>query len=164
MNNERPQVPHEPILRQVFTTDATLEASAALLEQTPRGITCMQDEITGWVLALDPDKGGRGPLAMLEGYGARLALLVQLCRVVCEKAHGDTDGAAGGTRAPLVGNVSGAGVDDAGVTPCQGRGVHHVPEMERLLGHLTNRGLGPIRQRQTSNGMTQTRFVFEPLT
>ena len=31
----------------------------------------------------------RGPLAKLEGYGARLALLVQLCRVVCEEAHGE---------------------------------------------------------------------------
>jgi Protein of unknown function (DUF3987) len=58
--DERPQAPHEPILPQVYTTDTTLEALAALLEQNPRGIVCLQDELTGWVLAMDQYKGGKG--------------------------------------------------------------------------------------------------------
>jgi hypothetical protein len=57
---DRLQAPHEPILPQVFTTDATMEALAVLLEQNPRGIAFMQDELTGWVLAMDQYKGGKG--------------------------------------------------------------------------------------------------------
>ncbi len=57
---ERPQAPREPILPQVYTTDTTLEALAALLEQNPRGIVCLQDELVGWALAMDQYKGGRG--------------------------------------------------------------------------------------------------------
>ena len=39
----------------------------------------------------DPDcpEMMRGPLAKLEGYGARFALLLQLCRCVCGDAHGE---------------------------------------------------------------------------
>ena len=57
---ERPQAPHEPVMPQVFTTDATLEALAALLEQNPRGVAFIQDELTGWALAMNQYKGGRG--------------------------------------------------------------------------------------------------------
>ena len=57
---ERPQPPHDLILPQVYTTDTTLEALAALLEQNSRGLVCLQDELTGWVLAMDQFKGGRG--------------------------------------------------------------------------------------------------------
>jgi Protein of unknown function (DUF3987) len=57
---DRPHPPHEPVLPQVFTTDATLEALAALLEQNPRGVAFIQDEFTGWVLAMNQYKDGRG--------------------------------------------------------------------------------------------------------
>ncbi len=58
--DERPSAPQAPILPQVYTTDTTLEALAALLEQNSRGIVCLQDELTGWVLAMDQYKGGKG--------------------------------------------------------------------------------------------------------
>jgi hypothetical protein len=58
--SERPAAPQEPILPQVYTTDTTMEALAALLEENPRGILCLQDELTGWALAMDQYKGGKG--------------------------------------------------------------------------------------------------------
>ena len=44
-----------------------------------------------YVELTDPDcpEMMRGPLAKLEGYGARFALLLQLCRCVCGDAHGE---------------------------------------------------------------------------
>jgi len=54
------QAPLEPVMPQVFSTDATLEALAALLEQNPRGVAFIQDELTGWVLAMNQYKGGKG--------------------------------------------------------------------------------------------------------
>jgi len=47
VGGERPQARQEPIMPQVFTTETTLEALAVLLEQNPRGIACIQDELTG---------------------------------------------------------------------------------------------------------------------
>jgi hypothetical protein len=332
--HERPQAPQEPIMPQVFTTDATLEALAALLEQNPRGVAFIQDELTGWVLAMDQYKGGkgadrhgwlsfwngapilvnrkarkepivlanpfvsvagclppdmlgqltdargsrrwlrapyplrlpgppddaldrgggqgdddrgllcvfdglwtlqgvpprdprvvtftrtgrhtfvecanalyteladpdfpdtlRGPFAKLEGYGARLALLLQLCRVVCEEAHGEAvDERSVLAAAALLHYFKSHARRMYGrlhATPTEqrvARALHWFEthrareftmrellrakvggsttrqEMERLLGNLTDRGLGYIRHRQTSNGMTQTIFVFEPPT
>jgi hypothetical protein len=38
---------------QLFTTDTTLEALIVLLTQNPRGITVIQDELSGWTRAMD---------------------------------------------------------------------------------------------------------------
>ncbi len=56
----RPRAPQEPVLLQLFTTDATLEALAILLEQHPRGVAVIQDELAGWVRAMNQYKGGKG--------------------------------------------------------------------------------------------------------
>lgn len=40
---DRPQPAVNPILAQIFTTDATIEALAALLEQNPRGLVLLRD-------------------------------------------------------------------------------------------------------------------------
>jgi hypothetical protein len=321
-------------LPQVFTTDVTLEALAALLEQNPRGVVCLQDELTGWVLAMDQYKGGkgadrhgwlsfwngapvlvnrktrqepivldnpfvnvvgclppdllghltdargredgfvhrilfafpdplamhwtdvvvrettieeycrvfdglwalqgvsaqnprvvtftptgrqtfvacanalyteladphfpdtlRGPFAKLEGYGARLALLVQLCRLVCEEAHGEAvderSVLAADTLVQYFKSHARRVYRRLHATPTEqrvARALHRLEmhrarewtmrellrakvggcttrqEMERLLGHIADRGWGYLRQRQTSNGMTQIIFVFEPPT
>ena len=55
-----PTAPTEPTMAQVFTTDATLEALAGLLERNPRGIVLLQDELSAWVRALGQYKGGKG--------------------------------------------------------------------------------------------------------
>jgi len=45
---------------QLFTTDATVEALAALLEENPRGIAFMRDELTGWVRSMNQYRDGAG--------------------------------------------------------------------------------------------------------
>ena len=52
--------PAAPVLAQLFTTDATVEALAVILEQNPRGIAFVQDELTSWVWGMDQYKRGRG--------------------------------------------------------------------------------------------------------
>ena len=47
-------------MAQVFTTDATLEALAALLHQNPRGLAFVRDELTGWARAMNQYRSGRG--------------------------------------------------------------------------------------------------------
>jgi hypothetical protein len=49
-----------PVLQQLFTTDATLEALAVILAQNPRGLVFIRDELTGWVRAMNQYKGGKG--------------------------------------------------------------------------------------------------------
>jgi hypothetical protein len=56
-NSEKPI---EPRMKQLFTTDATLEAMAELLEHNPRGLLFMRDELSGWVRGMDQYRGGRG--------------------------------------------------------------------------------------------------------
>src|SRR5262249_26299290 len=57
---EKPEGPKEPIFPQLFTTDATLEASAVLLEQNPHGVGYLSDEISAWVRSFNQYKGGKG--------------------------------------------------------------------------------------------------------
>ena len=57
---ERPEKPEEPAMAQVFTTDATLEALAALLHRNSRGLAFVRDELTGWAGAMNQYRGGRG--------------------------------------------------------------------------------------------------------
>lgn len=49
--------PEEPVLAQVYTTDATMEALAVLLNQNPRGMLFMRDELAGWARAMDKYTG-----------------------------------------------------------------------------------------------------------
>lgn len=57
---EKPDEPEEPVMAQVVTTDATLEALAVLLQQNPRGLVFLRDELTGWVHGMNQYKGGKG--------------------------------------------------------------------------------------------------------
>ena len=56
----KPVEPTKPVMPQIFTTDATLEALASLLEQNPRGLAFVRDELAGWALAMNQYKGGKG--------------------------------------------------------------------------------------------------------
>lgn len=57
---EKPAAPEEPVMAQIFTTDATLEALAVLLQKNPRGLIFLRDELTGWVHGMNQYKSGRG--------------------------------------------------------------------------------------------------------
>lgn len=57
---DRPQPPVNPILSQIFTTDATIEALAVLLEQNPRGLVLLRDELAGWTKSFNQYRSGKG--------------------------------------------------------------------------------------------------------
>ncbi len=56
----KPAEPEEPPMRRLYTADATVEALAELIEQNPRGIMLIRDELTAWVKSLNQYKSGRG--------------------------------------------------------------------------------------------------------
>ena len=58
--DEKPDAPEEPPYPQVFSTDATVEALATVLEQNPRGMLFLQDELAAWARAMNQYKGGKG--------------------------------------------------------------------------------------------------------
>ena len=51
--------PEEPHLDHFYSTDATIEALADMLEHSP-GLTLMRDELVGWVRSHDAYKSGKG--------------------------------------------------------------------------------------------------------
>jgi hypothetical protein len=55
-----PAKPEEPAFPQLFSTDATVEALAGVLEPNPRGVLFVRDELTAWARAMNQYKGGRG--------------------------------------------------------------------------------------------------------
>jgi hypothetical protein len=52
--------PDEPKMRQVFAADTTREGLAVLLEDNPRGLALIRDELTGWATGLNQYKQGKG--------------------------------------------------------------------------------------------------------
>lgn len=55
-----PEKPDEPIAVRYIASDATVEALADLLRDTPRGILLARDELSGWLSSFDAYKGVRG--------------------------------------------------------------------------------------------------------
>ena len=49
-----------PMLPQLYTTDATLEALIQLLHHHPRGLLLVRDELTAWVLGMNMFRAGKG--------------------------------------------------------------------------------------------------------
>jgi len=50
----------QPLMPQMYTTDATMEALIQLLHQHPRGVLFVRDELTAWVLGMNQYRGGKG--------------------------------------------------------------------------------------------------------
>lgn len=50
----------EPRMAQAFTTDATLEALADVLDVNPRGVLFWRDELAGWARSFNQYKQGKG--------------------------------------------------------------------------------------------------------
>jgi len=57
---EPPKQPREPVPERYLTSDPTVEALAALLVQTPRGMLLCRDELAGWIRGFDAYKRGHG--------------------------------------------------------------------------------------------------------
>ena len=56
--SELPAEPARPIRRRYLCVDATVEAIAALLEDSPRGLALVRDELAGWLGGMDAYKSG----------------------------------------------------------------------------------------------------------
>jgi hypothetical protein len=56
-----PPKPEEPALRHAVVDDITVERLADILDENPRGVISAQDELSGWVMAMNQYKaGGKG--------------------------------------------------------------------------------------------------------
>jgi hypothetical protein len=55
-----PEPPHEPTIGRTVVEDATVEALHSILEENPRGLLDLEDELSGWVRRMDQYKGGKG--------------------------------------------------------------------------------------------------------
>lgn len=68
-----PEKPQAPVVERCWTDDATTEAIAVLLQQNPRGLLMIRDELSGW-FNFDRYAGGKGGgdvAKWLEMYGGR---------------------------------------------------------------------------------------------
>jgi len=138
----------------------------------------------------DPDcpEMMRGPLAKLEGYGARFALLLQLCRCACGEAQGEhvDEGSVLGASAlvdyfksharrvysrlqgrpedqrvaRVIRWIQGHGGDCTVRDLLRGNvgGCKRRHEAETLLQELVDRGLGQLRDVPVPGGRIQIRF------
>lgn len=58
--DELPPMPEKPIMQRFYTVDVTVEKLSSLLQETPRGLLVIRDELTGWVKSMNQYKGGKG--------------------------------------------------------------------------------------------------------
>jgi hypothetical protein len=72
-----PAKPEAPIADRCWTDDATTEALAVLLQQNPRGLLMVRDELAGWINGFDAYRAGKGGDAAkwLEFHGGRASLV-----------------------------------------------------------------------------------------
>jgi hypothetical protein len=70
---EPPVKPEEPRADRCWCDDSTIEALAVLLQQNPRGLLLVRDELAGWLGSFDRYSQGRGADAAkwLEMFGGR---------------------------------------------------------------------------------------------
>jgi hypothetical protein len=70
---ERPVKTEEPVAVRCWCDDSTIEALAVLLQQNPRGLLLVRDELAGWLGSFDRYNQGRGADAAkwLEMFGGR---------------------------------------------------------------------------------------------
>jgi hypothetical protein len=60
-DGDRPQKPARPSLQRRTVNDATAEALVPILQENPRGVALVRDELVGWVQAMNQYReGGRG--------------------------------------------------------------------------------------------------------
>lgn len=59
-NIEKPLEPEPPVMKNIMTTDATVESLADLLKNNPRGMTFHRDELTGWINEMGQYKAQKG--------------------------------------------------------------------------------------------------------
>ncbi len=55
-----PEAPAEPTLERVLVSDATVEALAPILQENPRGLLLVRDELSSWLRSFDAYRSGRG--------------------------------------------------------------------------------------------------------
>jgi len=55
-----PPEPEQPPMRRLIVEDTTVEALSEILKDNPRGVLCLQDELTGWFGGMDAYRGGGG--------------------------------------------------------------------------------------------------------
>ncbi len=61
IHKENPEPSEVPTLERTYTTDATGEKLAGILQECPRGIILYKDELTAWIRGMDQYKsGGKG--------------------------------------------------------------------------------------------------------
>lgn len=51
--------PEQPALHRLVVQDTTVEAMSEVLKDNPRGILCLQDELSGWFGSMDAYSGGK---------------------------------------------------------------------------------------------------------
>ncbi|HOA62715.1 MAG TPA: DUF3987 domain-containing protein [Bacillota bacterium] len=68
-----PEKPIEPTAIRYLVDDITVESLAALLQQNPRGLLLVKDELAGWIGSFDKYTNGKGSDASkwLEMFGGR---------------------------------------------------------------------------------------------
>lgn len=60
MKAEERKETEPPRLKQIYTTDSTIEALKDVLDGNPNGVAYLADELSSWVRAIGQYKGGRG--------------------------------------------------------------------------------------------------------
>jgi phage/plasmid primase-like uncharacterized protein len=56
---EHVKAPEPPQLHRLVVQDTTVEAMSEVLKDNPRGVLCLQDELSGWFGAMDAYSGGK---------------------------------------------------------------------------------------------------------
>lgn len=57
---DAPEEPVKPTLKRLIVNDTTIEALASILEENPRGVGVVRDELSGWLASFNQYRAGKG--------------------------------------------------------------------------------------------------------
>lgn len=79
---DRPEEPEKPICERTWMDDTTIEALVPKLNENPRGLLLIRDELAGWLGSMDKYSGGSGgdSASWLEVFGGRSITVDRITR------------------------------------------------------------------------------------
>lgn len=142
--------PERPAMARMIVEDITVEALSEVLKDNPRGIMCIQDELSGWFGAMDAYSGGKSGnkdrAAWLQAYNGGFR---QVDRIMRGAVHIPNFSVCmiGGIQPDAIRKIAGQMTDDGLMQRFMIVVGHNAPELDRVENKAVGNAFSALIER-----------------